>query len=132
MGTFDGTVLESRKFGDHTVSMITVRGMMFNKAGGGFMHNMLTLCGLVAIPGNFQAYCTHTDTDGDRVYTHNFIEQDVAGVGTSGGGRKMVFIGGTGKYKGIQGQAPYEAIYAPKMEGLLMGHTVATGEYRIP
>ena len=131
IGTFDVTVIESHKFGDHTINAVRATGINLNKSGSGFMHNTTTVCMLVGIPGSFQAYCTTTDADGDYIFHHNFIDKEFA-LGTSGGGRKMVILGGTGKYKGITGEAPYEAIYAPKVEGKLMGHTVLSGEYRIP
>lgn len=130
IGTFEGTVIETQKFGEHVINVVKVTLINLNKSGSGFLHNTSSLCMLVTIPGSFHGYCTTTDLEGDQIYHHNFIDKGFA-LGTGGGGRKMVIDGGTGKYKGIQGEAPYEVIYAPKLEGKLIGHFVMSGEYRI-
>ena len=131
IGAFQVTVIETQKFGEHTMSYIKGDGINLNKSGSGFMHNTSTSCMLVGIPGAFHGFCTTIDLDGDYIFHHNFLEKDFV-VGTSGGGRRMVFVGGTGKYKGIQGGAPYEFTYAPKLEGKLLGQSAVTGEYKIP
>ena len=125
------TVIETQKFGEHTMSYIKADGVNLNKSGSGFMHNTSSTCMLIGIPGAFQGFCTTVDSDGDYIFQHNFIDKDFA-VGTGGGGRRSVFLGGTGKYKGIQGGAPYEFTYAPKLEGKLLGQSSMSGEYKIP
>ena len=77
------------------------------------------------------ARCPATDADGDFVFHHNFMEKGFD-LGTTGSGRRMVILGGTGKYNGITGEASYEFIYAPKLEGKLLGHALVSGGYRIP
>ena len=80
--------------------------------------------------GDFFGYCVTTDLDGDHVYS----KFEVVGgqIGTSGGGRKTTFLGGTGKYKDIEGGYTYSAIYAPNVDDQLVGHIVGSGSYKIP
>jgi len=131
ISTFDLVVVESKKFGDKSQNLISSSGINFNKSGSGFLHNTATYCMFVTSAGSFHGYCTITDADGDYVFHHNFMEQGFD-LGTTGGGRRMVILGGTGKYEGIKGEAAYEFVYAPKIEGKLLGHAAISGSYRIP
>ena len=129
-GIYQGQVSESVKVDDYTLSVIGFTLVNFNASGGGFMHNTSSICRLIAIPGDFHTYCITSDMDGDRIYSHATVEGGTIGV--SGGGRKATFVGGTGKYEGIQGGYEYEAIYAPNIEGYLVGHIKGSGKYTIP
>ncbi len=130
MGIYNGKLGDSIKIGDYKLSYYPLTLVNFNKAGKGFLHNTSSVCMLIAVPGDFTSYCVTTDMDGDQIHS---IATVVGGeLGVSGGGRRSTFTGGTGKYEGIQGGYSYEAIYAPKVEGVLLGHIVGAGEYTIP
>jgi hypothetical protein len=130
MGIYNGKLGDSFKIGDHKLSYYPLTLLNFNKAGKGFLHNTSSVCMLIAAAGDFTSYCVTTDMDGDQIHS---IATVVGGeLGVSGGGRRSTFTGGTGKYEGIQGGYSYEAIYAPKVEGVLLGHIAGAGEYAIP
>ena len=130
MGIYKLTFLEKNKFDDFSLSAMKVTIVNLNTSGGGFLHNTSSKCDLVSIPGDFFGYCVTTDLDGDHVYS----KFEVVGgqIGTSGGGRKTTFLGGTGKYKDIEGGYTYSAIYAPNVDDQLVGHIVGSGSYKIP
>lgn len=130
IGTFELTIMETQKFGENSINFIRSYGINLNNSGSGFLHNTSTTCMFGTSAGSFHGYCTTTDLDGDFIFHHNFMDKGFA-LGTTGGGRRMVILGGTGKYKGIQGEIPYEFTYAPKIDGKLLGHAVLSGEYRI-
>lgn len=130
IGTYQLTYLDQNDFDGFGMSALKSTQVNLNKAGRGFFHNTSSECVLVAITGDFFGYCVTTDLDGDRFYS----KAEVVGgqVGTTGSGRRATFLGGTGKYEGIEGAFSYSAIYAPRIQGQLVGHIEGSGEYRIP
>ncbi len=130
IGTYQLTFLEKNQFDDFSLSAMKTTGVNVNPSGSGFLHNSSVKCVMVSIPGDFFGYCVTTDLDGDRIYSK--FEVIAGQVGTSGGGRKATFLGGTGKYKGIEGGHNYSAFYAPKIDEILIGHIEGSGEYKIP
>lgn len=129
-GIYNATVLEKNKFDDFSLSALNLRILYLNPTGGDFLHNTSAKCEMISIPGDFVGYCVKTDLDGDHVYS----KFEVVGgqVGTSGGGRTATFLGGTGKYKGIEGGYTYKAIYGPNVDDHLVGHIEGSGSYKIP
>jgi hypothetical protein len=87
-------------------------GITRNTDGQKFFDNMTVRCILYSqtLGGKRKANgaCTETDSDGDKVFT------------TFDSGTMMhTLIGGTGKYKGISGTAPYTSkVLPPPGEGL--------------
>jgi hypothetical protein len=129
-GIYTLTFLEKNKFDDFSLNAMNLTILYLNTSGGGILHNTSAKCEMISIPGDFVGYCVKTDLDGDHV----FSKFEVVGgqLGTSGGGRKSTFVGGTGKYKGIEGGYTYSAIYGPNVDDHLIGHIVGSGSYKIP
>lgn len=82
-----------------------------NDAGKGFLHNVTAYC--VGMSYNDQdqppkggGACTFTDADGDQLFERYTFTRPGAG--------EIRFIGGTGKYAGIQCQGEFERIAQPK------------------
>ncbi len=104
-------------------------GVAFNDKGSGPLHSGPAVCSyvldLVNGVGPGKGQCSWGDVDGDKIFT------DYSGSLTAAGqfdGMNQI-TGGTGKYSGIQGKAPFQckAISAN-------GHWACTQqfEYRLP
>ncbi len=61
---------------------------------------------------DIQSNCTSTDKDGDAIFAISERKQGDINTGTGGKG-KTLFVGGTGKYKGISGGCEYQTKYLP-------------------
>lgn len=87
-------------------ALLELVGIARNPEGGKFFDNMSVRCVFYreAMGGKVKGNgaCVETDSDGDKVFT-TFD----AGVAVH------TLIGGTGKYKGISGSAPYTRAYLP-------------------
>lgn len=86
-------------------AVVEFAGITRNVAGQKVFDNMLAHCvGLSTTtggkPAGFSGSCTETDGDGDKVFT-------------TFDGLAHTLVGGTGKYKGISGSAPYTVTPAP-------------------
>jgi hypothetical protein len=83
-------------------------GVTFNQRGSGPLHMGVAICSytldLTAGAGPGRGACAWTDGEGDKIYT------DYAGtLGTDGVFNGMnQFTGGTGKFSGITGKAPFQ------------------------
>lgn len=108
----------------------------FNQAGSGFMHNMRARCVALqtidpaAAMLEVDGYCDYQDTDGDHVYVSFWSDgpQPMAGIQTQG-----QFVGGTGKYAGLQGSVairPYNPSTSQDGYGQFLGHMTVT--YQLP
>jgi hypothetical protein len=90
-------------------------GITRNVMGDGPFHDMSVHClGLwtfVNDESNFDGSCVETDKDGDNVFT-TFDDQN------------HYIMGGTGKYKGITGTAPYTVIELHSTVGRRTGRVV--------
>ncbi|WP_456684439.1 hypothetical protein [Bradyrhizobium sp. P5_C11_2] len=90
------------KSGDKNVVYLELNGITTNDAGGQMFNNVGTRCmGLREMTGSAvhsRGSCVDVDTDGDQFYS-DFDADAKGGVHT--------FTGGTGKYKGLTGSAPY-------------------------
>ena len=99
---------ETTKFGDnHNFGSGNFYGVTFNDAGSGPLHVGPAVCAYtfdtVGGAGTLQGACAWGDADGDKIITSY-----VGKVSTSGALDGMNKItGGTGKFDGIQGQAPF-------------------------
>ncbi len=124
--TFTGQVQELGA--DHSVSVGSVPGVMFNDAGKGFMHKARTDCTILNDVrqgrANARGTCVVTDAAGDEI----FVEWSCAGTMPACRGDQR-FLGGTGRYEGISGSM--------KFQGNFIGTTGAgwsdwSGEYKLP
>ena len=92
---------------DHTFGSGNFWGVSFNDAGSGPLHVGPVVCAYtldtVGGAGTLQGACAWGDADGDKIFTSY-----VGKVSTSGALDGMNNItGGTGKFDGIQGRAPF-------------------------
>jgi len=95
---------------DSSITVAELTGITVNPDGEPYFHNMVVHClaSIRVVKGEQDLYgaCKETDKDGD--YTSTTFDS-----------KAHYFIGGTGKYQGITGEAPFtvEALPAPG-EGL--------------
>ena len=85
-------------------------GVTFNDAGSGPLHNGAAICSytleLVNGSGTVQGSCAWSDNDSDKFFVN--YTGNIAASGEFGGPNKIT--GGTGKFKGIQGQGGFQCI----------------------
>ena len=99
-------VLKTMALGkDRIATDYEVYGVSRNDDGGDIFNNMAIRClgSMITADGEItsRGFCIHADKDGDQL----FIQYDNGGhVGAAYGGTEH-FVGGTGKYTGIAGQA---------------------------
>ena len=92
----------------HTFGSGNFWGVAFNDAGSGPLHAGPVVCAYtldtVGGAGTLQGACAWGDADGDKIFTSY-----VGKVSASGALEGMNNItGGTGKFDGIQGKAPFQ------------------------
>jgi hypothetical protein len=89
----------------------------YNDAGSGLLHMGAALCAytLDDMNGSFaiSGRCAWGDADGDKIFT------EWTGKGTDGVGNEGLntITGGTGKFAGIQGQAPFQCKFLSPPQG---------------
>ena len=104
-------------------------GVTFNDKGAGPLHNGTAVCPYtLEMIGNAmtaKGQCTWSDADGDKIFN------DYTGsVGTSGLFEGVnQFTGGTGKYAGIQGKAPF---HCSVLNANMQYACTQEFEYRLP
>ena len=90
-------------------------GVAFNDAGEGFLHHSTWVCAFTSDLHKNEgvahglAYCTFTDVDGDHIHTTSPSKGPHDGVDLVG---MHTFIGGTGKYTGIEGTTSLRCTFA--------------------
>jgi hypothetical protein len=93
---------------DHVFGAGHFYGVTFNDAGSGALHNGAVFCNYAADltngTGPFGGSCAWSDSDGDRIFTS--YTGEFAAAGAVSGVNQLT--GGTGKFKGIQGKAPFQ------------------------
>ena len=91
---------------DSSITVAELTGITVNPDGEPYFHNMVVRClvSILVVKGQQQlnGACRETDKDGD--YTSTTFDS-----------KAHYFIGGSGKYKGITGEAPFtvEALPSP-------------------
>jgi hypothetical protein len=103
------------------------RAIAINDAGSGLFHHRSGHCIGSDLLGRLNGVCIYTDGDGDKI-----IESFVREAGTRSGTGTL--IGGTGKYKGIEGsleftESPPLADTAPGQRNLI---STGGGRYTLP
>ncbi len=106
-------------------------GVWFNAQGSGPLHRATAICpdigdienGIV----NAKGFCTLTDSDGDKVFGDWSGKQPSPTAEFAGLGQ---LIGGTGKFKGIQGKWEFYCRFANAAEG--QAYCRQELEYRLP
>ena len=106
-------------------------GTFFNDAGAGFLHGSSWVCpGYNELRGGVSlgsgGRCVVTDMDGDRMFVT--WEGARGSVPMKFNGTAQ-FVGGTGKYAGIQGRQTFHASPVPTTE---QGFGLFKGEWKLP
>lgn len=88
-----------------------------NDAGGIFMHNMFGNCSYAVVLAKgvleMSGGCTYVDKDGDQLYETFKIPP--------GGGGQLAFIGGTGKFAGIECEGKFETLARSQDRSMAIG-----------
>ena len=108
-------------------------GVVADDSGKGFTHNaaFYALGSLHAIKGNFEesGMVTLTPTDGDKIYS-TYKGSGAFGAPVKG---SWTYVGGTGKYTGIEGSGEYTRYGLQNAaEGLFTSVTLSKGNYKLP
>ena len=106
-----------------------------NDSGGGLLHNLTGRCLMSVLTDRASktidqhGYCTYTDADGDQVFEKVDINKQALGPVIVGKGE---WIGGTGKYAGLQGvfEIRHNPLKSPT-EGVVQGAGKKIGSYRV-
>lgn len=106
-------------------------GTFFNDAGAGFLHGSSWVCPghnelRSGIPQGSGGRCVVTDMDGDRMFVTWEGGQGSVPMKFNGTAQ---FVGGTGKYTGIQGRQTFHAGPVPTTE---QGFGLFKGEWKLP
>jgi hypothetical protein len=108
-------------------------GVIVDDTGKGLLHNAATyiLGALHAVKGTFEetGFMVITPTDGDKVYA------TYKGSGTLGKGAKgtWTYVGGTGKYVGIEGAGEFTRYGLQNAtEGVWTSMSLTKGNYKLP
>lgn len=123
--TGSGTAKRIGISGDHEAWLWEYTVITMNDAGEGFMHNMSNEGFGVSLGDEFIGYDVYTDVDGDQIFAVG--KEEVYGKGTE------TFLGGTGKYEGIQGSYEYDFTDLPETSEAVW-HAVGKkwGSYTLP
>jgi len=122
---------------ENTIGVATAHGVIINRDGSGFLHDVPTDCAASFRPGNDSGYCVSKDADGDLVYMNWICSYDAEGwcVG------EFDWVAGTGKYQGISGKNKlrYKAFGfrtgTPDEKGTptdFEGYGIWEGDWRLP
>jgi hypothetical protein len=102
-------IVETTQIGDkHFYNSGNFWGVTYNDAGSGPLHMGTVVCPFTGETidgiGTAQGMCAWSDTDGDRIFVT--YDGKISASGAFEGLNKIT--GGTGKFKGIQGQVPFQ------------------------
>ncbi|MFO1352064.1 MAG: hypothetical protein U1F68_15860 [Gammaproteobacteria bacterium] len=139
-GTYSGkflwsehdSIIEIEK--DHMYLVGVQQGVFLNDAGSGFLHRAVGVCSVQGMiekdKFTFSGYCHATDKDGDKAILQWACPPPQSGdrcVGT------FDWIGGTGKYAGIQGRSQFDGVNIGKGPlGDDVGDSNWKGEWKLP
>lgn len=135
-GTYgiSATILKALAMGKERVQMnYEYMGAYTSDTGEGFLHNssIRGVGTLHAVKGIFEGNGFHvaTDLDGDQAF---YVYKS---TGTLGRGEKgtLTWVGGTGKYIGIQGSGEFTFTpVRPATEGTIQGIVKEKGHWKLP
>ncbi len=120
---------------DQEMSVSSLMLTATNDSGGGLLHNLAGRCLSSTLVNkatkiiDTHGYCTYTDADGDQVFEKIDIDKQALGPVTVFKGE---WIGGTGKYVGLQGvfEIRNNVLKSPT-EGVLQSAGKKIGSYKI-
>jgi len=116
---------------DHIYWNGEFNGTFFNDAGNGFLHGSSWVCpGYNELRGGISlasgGRCVVTDMDGDKMFVTWEGSKGTIPMKFNGSAQ---FVGGTGKYSGIQGHQTFYANPVPTTE---QGFGLFKGEWKLP
>jgi hypothetical protein len=111
-------------------------GVTLNDTGQGLFHNVTIRCigAYLADKGNWdgQGYCTYTMRDGEKVFV-SVKHGGKVGMPPPPAKGTTKFLGGTGKYSGIQGGSEFvQIMLRPPFEGASQSYNKAKITYKLP
>lgn len=131
--TTDYVVISAKpmKLSDRTVSLVEFSGISRNDKGTGMFHRMGVRCMGLHESGSPKAVsrgaCTDTDSDGDQIFsTYESRVVDGKSAGTH------AFVGGTGKYAGMSGNATYSVVPVKSSDGTVMFSVPHRASWKLP
>ena len=95
------------------------------------MHCLGSLHAVKGVYENDSGLCSYTRPDGDLI----FLDYKATGkMGGQGGKGTWTFVGGTGKYVGIQGSGEFDRLpgFRPSGKGTFQGINKSRGQWKIP
>ena len=117
--------------------MVVTNAVMWaiNESGSGFLHDMTGRCSgwviidTAAVAFESHGYCNYADKDGDQMFEQYDWPMQPRGSATNGTGK---WIGGTGKYAGLQGTITLKGrSLKPAVDGISQGAGQKIGTYKI-
>jgi hypothetical protein len=111
-------------------------GVVLSDTGQGLFHNVTIRCmgTTLAEKGGYEVegYCGYTLKDGEKVFLSIKFGGKMGMPPTPAKGTAK-FIGGTGKYSGIQGGTEYTSYFLrPSAEGIMQSYNKAKITYKLP
>jgi hypothetical protein len=111
------------------------KGVFLSDSGESPFHNMSENCAGVTLwdkgVGSTMGYCIEIATDGDKLLYQVIQENQKPGPGPTKG--KYKYIGGTGKFAGIEGEGEYTSYSVqPVEEGTYQSVYKSKGSYKLP
>ncbi len=130
-GTFKVLPLDQDRF----VAVYENTGALTSDSGEGLFHNMSSRgVGIVYFEkgvGKTLGYIVLTDPEGDKVLVE--IKEDTTRPAPSPNSGTGKYIGGTGKFAGIEGTLQYQRWYVgPEAEGTYQAISKGKGSYKLP
>ncbi len=111
-------------------------GVVLSDTGQGLFHNVTIRCIGAYLGGkeswDGEGYCTYTMRDGEKVFV-SVKHGGKVGMPPPPAKGTTKFIGGTGKYSGIQGGAEFvQIMLRPSAEGIGQSYNKAKITYKLP
>ena len=130
-GTYTLIPLEEGSF----VMTFQEKGVILDDSGEGPFHNLSEFCVGVSLfingIGSHKGYCVSTAPDGDKWAAEFIIENVKPGPAPKRGTYK--FVGGTGKFTGIEGSGEYMMYNVqPAAQGTYQSVSKIKGNYKLP
>ena len=122
------TSMKMTKFGDRAVTQIEFAGISHNDNGGEMFDKLGARCVGFSENGVGHGDCVDVDKDGDQIFTTYEVPE---GSGKPGTGVHQ-YVGGTGKYTGITGQADLTTIPVKSSDGTLMFVVPHKASWKLP
>jgi len=122
------TSMKATKFGDRTVTQIEFAGVSHNDAGGTMFDKLGAHCIGFGENGASHGDCVDVDKDGDQIFT----TYETPGPSGKPGTGVHHYVGGTGKYAGISGDADFSAMPVKSADGTVLFIVPHKAKWKLP